>query len=367
MSKLALYPEWVFTGTEWVSEHAVMVDEGTVHAVVPADKVKPDYRRVNLEGHLLVPAFIDIQIYGAHKKLLAVYPEPETLRLTYEYCKAGGATLYQPTVATNTVDVMYRSIDAVRAYWQAGGEGVWGLHLEGPWINEVKRGAHIKELIHPPTLAEAKELLEYGKGVVKMITLAPEVCSRGVVELIRSYGIVISAGHSNASFVQAMDAFDGGIPTVTHLYNAMSALQHREPGLVGAAFLHPRVRASIIADGHHVSFDAIRIAKQQMKERLFVITDAVTETTEGHYQHYRAGDKYESAGTLSGSSLTMHQSLVNLVEKVGIEADEALRMCSLYPAQVLGCSDTRGKIAPGYAAQFVVLTKQLTLADTLTL
>jgi N-acetylglucosamine-6-phosphate deacetylase len=367
MDKLALIPERVFTGREWIEGQAVVVEDGAVVALVAPDRLEEGIEKRRLEGLWLVPAFMDIQIYGAHQKLLAVYPDAETLRLTYAYCKEGGATLYQPTVATNTLEVFYRCIDAVRAYWQGGGEGVWGLHLEGPWISEAKRGAHIKELIHPPSLEEARALLEYGKGVVTMITLAPEVCSPEVVELIRSYGVVVSAGHSNATFRQAMEAFDAGIPAITHLYNAMSPLQHREPGMVGAAFLHPGVKASIIPDGHHVDFEAIRIAKHQMGERLFVITDAVTETTTGHYQHYRAGDKYESAGTLSGSSLTIHQCLLNLVEKVGIEVGEALRMCSLYPAQVLGCADKRGKIAPGYAAQFVVLSKELTLVDTLTL
>ncbi|HEY1114746.1 MAG TPA: N-acetylglucosamine-6-phosphate deacetylase [Chitinophagaceae bacterium] len=366
MDKLALIPDRIFTGTEWIDGKAVVIENGVVHDIVPHDTINSlEHRR--LEGGWLVPSFIDIQIYGAYGKLLAVYPDSETLKLTYEYCRAGGATLYQPTVATNTLEVFYRCIDAVRDYWNSGGEGVWGLHLEGPWISEAKRGAHIKELIHPPTLEEARELLEYGKDVVTMITLAPEVVSREVVELIGSYGVVISAGHSNATFAQAMQAFDAGIPTITHLFNAMSPLQHREPGMVGAAFLHPRVKASIIPDGHHVDFDAIRIAKRQMGERLFVITDAVTETTTGHYQHYLAGDKYESAGTLSGSSLNIYQCFMNLVEKVGIEVDEALRMCSLYPAQVLGCADKRGKIAPGCAAQFVVLNKQLTLVETLTL
>ena len=365
MSKLALFPQQVFTGTQWITNHAVVVADGTVQAVVPAEEVAKDCRRIDLSGHTLAPAFIDIQIYGAHKKLLAVFPEADTLKRTYDYCKSGGATLYLPTVATNTREVMHRCIDAVRAYWSEGGEGVWGLHLEGPWINEAKRGAHIKELIHAPTVHEVKELLHYGKGVIRMITLAPEVCPPEVIALIQSEGIVISAGHSNATFHQATHAFNAGIPTITHLFNAMSPLQHREPGLVGAAFLHPSVKASIIVDGHHVSFEAVRIAKQQMKERLFIITDAVTETSEGYYQHYRAGDKYESAGTLSGSSLTMHQSYRNLVDKVGIEEGEALRMCSLYPAQVLGCADKRGKIAPGYTAQFVVLSKEGQLADTL--
>lgn len=365
MDKRALIPGRIFTGTEWIEGQAVVVENGAVQALVPLESIEDGLEWQRLEGWL-APAFIDIQIYGAYGRLLAVYPDAETLKLTYEYCRAGGATLYQPTVATNTLEVFYRCIDAVRAYRAAGGQGVWGLHLEGPWISEAKRGAHIKELIHPPTLEEVREVLEYGKGVVTMITLAPEVCPRAVVELIQSYGVVISAGHSNATFGQAMEAFDAGIPAVTHLFNAMSPLQHREPGMVGAAFLHPRVKASIIPDGYHVDFEAIRIAKRQMGERLFAITDAVTETTTGHYQHYLAGDKYESAGTLSGSSLTIYQCFKNLVEQVGIEVDEALRMCALYPAQVLGCADTRGKIAPGSAAQFVVLDKQLRLKDTLT-
>jgi len=141
----------------------------------------------------------------------------------------------------------------------------------------------------------------------------------------------------------------------------MSSLQHREPGLVGAALLHPQVRASIIADGYHVSFEAIKIAKQIMGRRLFAITDAVTETTEGHYPHELVGDKYECNGTLSGSALTQHQSLLNLVNKAGVELGEAIRMCSLYPAEVIGADEVYGRIAPGYTAQFVVLNHQLEL------
>src|SRR5215203_2805004 len=216
MSTLALFPDQVFTGTQWINDHAVLVADGTVLALVPRAEAEAGagYHRINRPGMLLAPAFIDIQIYGAHKKLLAVYPDPATLKLTYDYCKNGGAGLYLPTVATNTPEVMYRCIDAVRAYWQAGGAGVWGLHLEGPWINDKKRGAHVRELIHAPTLKEAKELLAYGRDVIRMITLAPECCPGEVIDFIRSEGIVISAGHSNATFAQAVEAFDEGIPAI---------------------------------------------------------------------------------------------------------------------------------------------------------
>jgi N-acetylglucosamine-6-phosphate deacetylase len=356
----------IFTGTEWLENSIIQTVDGNVKTVLP--KLEIDTTLVqHYTDCILAPAFLDIQLYGAHGRLLAVYPDAETVSLTVDYCRSGGAVLCLPTVATNTREVFYQCIDAVHAYWKRGGKGVWGLHLEGPWLNPVKRGAHVEALIHSPTLEEVKEVLEYGKGVVKMITLAPEVCSQEVIELIQYYNVTISAGHSNATFAEATAAFDKGIGTVTHLYNAMSALQHREPGLVGATLLHPQVRASIIADGHHVSFEAIKIAKQVMGERLFVITDAVTETDRGHYQHVLAGDKYESGGILSGSNLTQHQSLINLVNKVGIELEEALRMCSLYPAQAIGADSLYGRIAPGYAAQFVVLDKNLDLVDVVTL
>lgn len=351
--------EKIFTGTEWLSNHAIILKGERVENVVPMPEVAKGKEVRHFNDCSVVPALIDLQVYGAGGKLLAVYPVAETLQLMYEQFSAEGTCLFLPTLATNTIEVFKKSIDAVRAYWNAKGKGVYGLHLEGPWLNESKRGAHVKELIHSPGIEEVKDLLEYGKGVIKMITIAPEVCSSEVIELIRSHGIVISAGHSNATYDEAMSAFDKGIPTITHLFNAMSPLQHRNPGLVGAAFNHHAVRSSIIPDGYHVDFATIRIAKKMMGERLFAITDAVTETNEGHYQHQFAGDKYECNGVLSGSSLSMHKAFKNLVESAGIEVGEALRMCSLYPAQVAGCEKEYGIIAPGARAEFLVLDKQL--------
>jgi N-acetylglucosamine-6-phosphate deacetylase len=224
----------------------------------------------------------------------------------------------------------------------------------------------VKEWIHSPSVEEVNELLHYGKGVIKMITIAPEVCSDKIIDLILSQNIILSAGHSNASYNEAMAGFDKGISTITHLYNAMSPLQHRQPGVVGAAFNHSTVTASIIPDGHHVAYAAIAIAKKIMGDRLFAITDAVTETNVGPYQHQLAGDKYECNGVLSGSALSMHKAFKNLVEHAGIEVEEALRMCSLYPAQVLHCDDRYGKIVPQAAGQLLVLNKQLDLLEIIT-
>ena len=362
MKPVAYTAPRIFTGSEWLQHHALIVNGGIIEAVVPATEInKNEYDVKPFAEGFLAPAFIDIQIYGAADKLLAVHPTTEALQALADYCLAGGATLCIPTVATNSVEVFKQCIDAVRAYWAAGGKGVYGLHLEGPWINKEKRGAHVDQYIHAPDLNEVKDLLQYGQDVIKVITLAPEVCSSDVIEWIQGQNIIISAGHSNATYDEATAAFNSGITTATHLYNAMSPLQHRQPGLVGALFNHPAARCSIIPDGYHVDYAAIAIAKKQMGERLFVITDAVTTTTSGHYQHQLDGDKYVCNGTLSGSALTMHKAFQNLVEHAGIGIDEALRMCSLYPAQVIRQAHQWGKLQPGYRAEAIVLNNQLEL------
>lgn len=353
--------EKIFTGTDWLYNQEITIQDGVIQSIEPNGNgfIKEDAEQ------FLAPAFIDFQVYGAAGKLLAVYPGAATLQTMYDAFSAEGTCLFQPTLATNTMDVFKKGIDAVRNYWNAGGKGVYGLHLEGPWIHAAKRGAHIEAFVHSPTMAEAEDLLAYGKDIIKTITLAPEVCSAEVIERILSHGIIISAGHSNATCSEATHWFDRGISTVTHLYNAMSALHHREPGLVGAAMLHSEVTASIIPDGHHVDFRVIAVAKKLMGERLFAITDAVTETDKGPYQHHLANDKYECNGTLSGSAISMYQAFYRLVTRAGIETEEALRMCSLYPARVMGVEHLYGKIAPGFAAQFVVLDKQLGLVETI--
>ena len=319
----------LFTGDHWISEVIVEVKEGKIIAIS-----KEGYDHKNAYP-LIVPTFIDLQVYGASEKLLSEFPDADCIEKIYQYCLRGGAAYFQPTIASQSIEIIYKAIDAVKAYKTNGGKGCIGLHIEGPWINVDKKGAHSAEVIHAPDLKEVQDLLNYGKEWISMITLAPEVCSNEIIDLIQSNGIVVSAGHSNASYEMATEFLNLNIRVATHLYNAMSPLQHRAPGLVGALFNHKRAMCSLVADGYHVDFNAIKIAKQLMGERLFCITDAVTTTSTGKYQHKLVGDKYESAGTLSGSALTQIKSVNNLVTHVGIDLGEAIRMCSVYPARVM--------------------------------
>src|SRR6185437_2130637 len=186
--------------------------------------------------------------------------------------------------------------------------------------------------------------------------------SSDLIELLLRNGIVVSAGHSNATYGEATDGFYKGIPAATHLFNAMSPLQGRQPGMVGAIYDHNDVRTSVVCDGIHVDFASVRISKKILGERLFFITDAVAEVQYGEYVHVFRGDRYTLPdGTLSGSALTMLQAVRNGVEKTGIPLPEALRMASLYPAQLIGLQDRLGSICPGASADLILLDEQLNL------
>jgi N-acetylglucosamine-6-phosphate deacetylase len=340
----------LFTGSSWISEVVIEIANGKIIAIK-----KEGYDHKNAFP-LVVPALIDLQIYGAGGKLLSEFPEASTIQLIYDYCVAGGAAYFQPTIASQSNEIIMAAIKAVKDYKRGGGKGCMGLHIEGPWINPIKKGAHNEAVIHSPTMEEVKAIIDYGADDIGMITVAPEVCSKEIIDFIQSKGIVVSAGHTNADYTTAMSFFDNGIQVATHLYNAMSPLQHRAPGVVGALFNHPRAMCSLVADGYHVDFSAIQIAKKLMGDRLFCITDAVTTTNTGFYQHYLVGDKYESAGTLSGSALTQLKSVNNLVEQVGIDVGEAVKMCSLYPAKVMQQKGITGTIEINENADLLCLS-----------
>lgn len=362
MNKRTIYKAAkIFTGYETLENHVIVINNGLVEDILPVSVIASN-ENITDEGDVMIaPAFIDIQLYGAYGRLLAVYPDAASVAAIHDYCASGGAAYSLPTVATNTYDVIFRCVDAIQSYWSNGGKGVIGLHVEGPWISKAKRGAHREEWIFSPNIDQVRELLHYGKDVIKIITLAPEECSQEVIDLIHSYDIVVSAGHSNATYEQATAAFNNGIRMSTHLFNAMSSLQHRSPGMVGAIFNHPSVLCSLVPDGYHVDFTAIKIAKKIMSNRLFAITDAVTETTEGYYKHTPEGDKYTSNGILSGSALTMHKAFMNFVSNCDIGIEEALRMCSLYPAQALQMENKIGCLRKNTNACFIVLDKSLEL------
>ena len=354
----------IYTGTSIMQHHAVLVNDGTIEAVLPEVTEPEEVPRHDCRGGILSPGFIDLQLYGGGGGLFSVDPSPAMLGRMRAHTLRHGTTSFLPTMPTNSPELMRAALAAVREV-QPTTPGLLGVHLEGPYINPIKKGAHQEEFIQRPTVENVTALLAEAAGALRIMTLAPELASSEVVALLRAADVVLSAGHSNATFAEGSAALRQGFTAATHLFNAMSPLGSREPGLVGAIYDADTARASIIADGVHCDFGAVRISKKIMGERLFLITDAVDDSTQGAYR-FRRRDNYfvDEQGTLGGSALTMPLAVRNCVEHVGIPLAESLRMASLYPAQVLGLDHELGLIAPGYVADLCLFNDRFEVQAT---
>lgn len=344
----------VFTGSEKITGKAVLINGNRIEALMNKKSVPKDAEIIDCKENYLAPGLIDLQIAGGGGYLFSAHPTAEALKAITSSITYSGTTGFLIAMPTNSPEVYHEVIRVVKANPHPA---VLGLHFEGPFISTLRRGAHMKNYIKPPETDEVKALLSEADGVIKMMTLAPEVCSSEIIKLLNDNDVVVAAGHSNATFNEAVRGYNWGISSTTHLFNAMSQMHHRDPGLPGAAFQTENAFASIIADGLHVNYNVVSIAKKLMKDRLFLISDAVEQNLQGAYQHVRRADRFTLPdGTLSGSLLTMLKAVRNCVDHVGISLDEALRMASSYPAKVIKLSD-KGKIKPGYKADLILFDK----------
>ena len=344
----------IFTSEEVTENQILLIDEDKICEIKHEEILEVDIQVVDLMGFNIAPSFMDIQIYGGGGSLFNSKTTEETIRKTYLEIRQQGTTHFQITLSSVLLDKMLEAIEVAKNYIKNGGKGLAGLHLEGPFFSFPKRGAHVAEFIRKPTNEELKTIIQACKGLATYMTIAPEEFTEEQLKILLESDIIIAAGHSSATYKQAKNAFQQGIKRVTHLFNAMSQLQGREPGLVGAAY-NSEAWASIIPDGIHVDFASIQISKKMMGKRLFIITDAVTDDISGDYKFIHAGTHYtDLKGTLSGSALTMMEGVKNCVEKVEISLEESLRMASTYPAEVLNLDHRLGKIKPNYQANMVI-------------
>lgn len=350
----------ISSGSE-LSGHAILVQDEFILDIIPQSELTGDFLAFDLQGAYVAPGLIDLQIYGSGGKLFGGNPSVEALRQMEEDLLKQGTTGFYATVATNSNAVVQQAIEAAKAFRPLSNGIFMGLHLEGPYLNAKRKGAHPDEFIKKASLIEVKQWVESAAGELKMMTIAPELQDQEVIDYLNEQGVILSCGHSNATYDQATQFLNNPVPAATHLFNAMPPLHHREPGLVAAIF-EQKPYASIIVDGIHVDFAMVRMAKKLLGPKLFFITDAVTEASEGVYQHVFTGDRFTMPdGTLSGSSLTMLRSVQNAVEKVGIPLAEAVNMASLYPAELILQADHKGKLEKGYLADFVVFDKTYTV------
>lgn len=345
----------ILSGGSELSGRTVLVKNGKVLDIVQTANNPRDSTVINLEGAYLAPGLIDLQVYGSGGKLFGGTPTFAALEQMENDLLQQGTTGFFATVATNTNGVVEQAIASAKSYRKYAKGNFFGLHLEGPYLNPKRKGAHPEKYIKKAVLAEIKGWIEQAEGEIKMITIAPELQDKDIIDYLNTRNIIISCGHSDASYAEAAAFFDF-IPAATHLFNAMPPIHHRQPGLVPAIF-HKKPYTSIVADGIHVNFVMLSLAKQLLGDRLFLITDAVTETTDGLYPHIFTGDRYRMPdGTLSGSALSMLKAVRNCFYECGIALSEAVNMASLYPARLIKIMN-KGKIEAGYNADLIAFDK----------
>ncbi|MDR0325302.1 MAG: N-acetylglucosamine-6-phosphate deacetylase [Oscillospiraceae bacterium] len=358
----ALINGCVYTGDAILRKHAVMIENGKITGTPSLSYVPKGLQTVDLNGGIVAPGFIDAQVNGGGGVLFNDDPTPEALATIAKAHERYGTLHWCPTVITASLDTMEQCLKAVKASMGAG-IGVIGTHLEGPYLSNARPGVHDTEFIRPATSGEIHRLLTTGQGAISLVTVAPESAGEAYIKLFTDADIQVFLGHTDAPCVIAEAAFAAGVTGVTHLYNAMSQMTGREPGVVGAALSMNSIWAGIIADGIHVDWLSVKLAKGLKKKRLFLVTDAMPPvgkpdavyTIGGKEIVCKDGRCATADGTLAGSALDMATAVRNCVDHCGIELDEALRMASAYPAEMLGVANRLGYIRPGYEADLVFL------------
>lgn len=368
MEPIILTNATLFTGEDVLTGHALWLEGGKIRALLPATELPEGLPTHDLNSNWLVPGFVDFQLYGGSHGFLTRDGSVESLVNMRETHLQDGTTTIVPTVYSTTKARILAAVEAIKTYREAGYSGVAGLHVEGPFISQTKRGAHSETMVRPPSRAELTELIEKGGDIIKVMTIAPECFDDELLDLLQTTNWAIAAGHTNATSAQMNAFFDRGFHLVTHLYNAMRPMESRELGVVGTIFDRPDVHASLIADGFHCDFGAIRIAKKLLGERLFLISDATFAKYrgsrfefEGFVTNYDGARFTNDEGLLAGSSITLLDAVRNCIQRVGLASEEVFRMASAYPARQLGMDDRLGYFKPDYAADVVALTPELDL------
>lgn len=365
----------IFDGDLWHEHHALVIEDGKVAAIAPLRDVPAEARTVPMDGLSLVPGFVDLQVNGGGGVLLNEQRDVEGIRTICAAHARFGTTALLPTLITDTPEVTEEAIAAGLAARAAAVPGFLGLHLEGPHLSIARKGAHDPALIRPMEEADLERTVAARKGLEALLTtLAPENASNEQIARLAAAGVTVSLGHSDSGYATATAAVEAGAHVVTHLFNAMSQLGNREPGMVGATLDLGHVSAGLIADGFHVHPAAIRTALRAKRGpgRIFLVTDAMspmgTDMTSfflNGREIFREGGRLTLAdGTLAGADIDMASCVRYMRDTVGIELEEALRMASLYPAEAIGMTGRKGRLTHGHDADFAVIDGNVAVVST---
>ncbi|MFZ7256904.1 N-acetylglucosamine-6-phosphate deacetylase [Avibacterium avium] len=359
--RYALVNGVIYTAQAVLYGQAVIVEDEKILSIVPQENLPEGMQQIDLKGNNLTAGFIDLQLNGCGGVMFNGDTSVKTLEIMQQTNLRSGTTSYLPTFITADDEGIKQAVSVMGEYLKKHKNQALGLHLEGPYLSVEKKGVHQAEYIRAIN-PEMKDFLCQNAAVITKITLAPEnPTAKYIGDFVQS-GIVVSIGHSNATYDVAKQAIANGATFATHLHNAMSPISSgREMGVVGAV-LDSDIYTGIIVDGLHVEFGNIKIDKKVKGDKLCIVTDATAAAGAdiesfdfvGKTVYVRDGKCYDANGTLGGSAITMIESVENAVKQVGIPLDETLRMCNYYPAKAIGVDDHLGDIAEGKIANLTV-------------
>ncbi len=349
----------------------ILVRDGRIAAIAPRGSLTASGQRVDLGGRRLLPGFIDTQVNGGGDALFNADPSVSTIARIGAAHRRYGTTGFLPTLISDDLTVVAAALAAMRTAVAAGVPGVLGAHIEGPFLNTERRGIHAAERVRRLDARGLATLTAPGPGRV-LVTLAPEMVDADAIVALRAAGMTLAAGHTDASFDDMQAAFADGVTGITHLFNAMSPLTSREPGVVGAA-LTGDAWCGLIVDGRHVHPAVLKLAlRSRGPERLMLVTDAMpcvggdrgSFELQGRRIEVRDGACYDAGGQLAGSDLSMVAAVRNAIDLLGVDLATASHMASGSPAAFLDLADEIGRIAVGLRADFVLLDDDLDVVDT---
>ena len=325
----------------------------------------------DLQGLNISPGFIDLQLNGCGGVLLNSAITEETLNIMHATNLRTGCTTFLPTLITCGDEDMIKAINLVRDYKEKYPERIPGIHLEGPYLNPVRKGIHDQSFIRQPDQSMI-DFMVANADAISMVTLAPEMCPEEMIRQLANAGITVALGHSDASAEQVQKAEEAGARFVTHLFNGMNQLQNRAPGIVGATFASDVLGAGIIADGYHVDWSNLLLARKVMGDRLVLVTDATpaagtdikTFEFAGQTIYHENGKCFGKDGTLGGSALTMIGAVQNCV-KQGISLTEAIRMATINPASYIHTENPMGDIQAGHYANMILFNDELEVCGSI--
>lgn len=366
---LALSARRILDGNAWHDDAALILRGGTVDAIVPREKIPAGAERIDA-GDILAPGFVDLQVNGGGGVMLNDHPTAEGIETICRAHAPFGTTALLPTLITDTPEITAAAVAAGIEAARRNVPGFAGLHLEGPHLSVVRKGAHDPKLIRPMTDADLAALIAAKKALPALLTtVAPESVTPQQVAALTKAGIVVSLGHTDTTYATAQAYAEAGATKVTHLFNAMSQVGNREPGMVGAALDVPSLYAGLIADGIHVhpANIANSVRAKRGPGKIVLVTDAMatigtdmkTFTLNGRTIYRKDGRLTLEDGTLAGADLDMISAVRFMHREVGVDLGEALRMASLYPAQAIRQTARLGSFSKGAAADIVALSKKL--------